>query len=46
MDTAAEQAVHRFEELVAHGKDPTIRYNEFEDYYSVLDEDDLPFHEM
>ena len=46
LDTVAEQALHRFEELVAHGKDPTIRYNEFEDYYSVRDEDDVPFHEM
>ena len=44
LDTVAEKAAHRFEELVAQGKDPTIRYNEFEDYYSVRDEDDLPFH--
>ncbi len=44
-DKNAAQALHRFEELIARGKDPTIRYNEFEDYYSVRDEDDMPFHE-
>ena len=44
-DTVAAQAFQHFEELVARGKDPTIRYNEFEDYYSVRDEDDMPFHE-
>ncbi len=45
-DTVAAQAFQHFDELVARGKDPTIRYNEFEDYYSVRDEDDLPFHEI
>ena len=44
-DALAAQALHHFEDLIAKGKDPTIRYNEFEDYYSVRDEDDLPFHE-
>ena len=44
-DKSAAQAFHHFEELIARGKDPTIRYNEFEDYYSVRDEDDMPFHE-
>ncbi len=43
-DSVATQALQHFEELVARRKDPTIRYHEFEDHYSVRDEDDLPFH--
>ncbi len=45
-DRKAAQALHNFEEQVAKGKNPTIRYNEFRDHYSVRDEDDLPFHEI
>ena len=45
-DRNAAQARHNFAELLAQGKNPTIRYNEFDDYYSVRDEDDVPFHEI
>ena len=45
-DRKAAEALHHFEELIARGKDPTIRYNEFRDHYSVRDEDDVPFHEI
>ena len=45
-DKKAAQALHHFEALIAQGKNPTIRYNEFRDYYSVRDEDDVPFHEI
>ena len=44
-DRAASKALDLYEELVGHGKNPTIRYNESEDHYRVRDEDDLPFHE-
>lgn len=42
----AAQALHHFAELIAQGKNPTIRYNEFRDHFSVRDEDDMPFHEI
>ena len=45
-DKNAAQALHLFEELVAQGKNLTIRHNEFQDRYSVRDEDDVPFHEI
>ncbi len=45
-DKNAAQALHHFEELVAQGKGPTIRHNEFRDHYSVHDEDDVPFREI
>ena len=45
-DKNAAQALHHFAELIAQGKNPTIRHNEFRDHYSVRDEDDMPFHEI
>ncbi len=42
----AAHALHHFAELIAQGKNPTIRYNEFRDHFSVRDEDDMPFHEI
>ena len=45
-DKSAAHALHHFAELIAQGKNPTIRYNEFRDHFSVRDEDDMPFHEI
>ena len=45
-DKNAAQGLHHFAELIAQGKNPRIRYNEFRDHYSIRDEDDLPFRQI